>query len=128
MNKNIENVSLDDVSLEDIEAAATGSAVDAVEVTNVAEDVVTETVDAVEAATEEVSAEDTPVAAASAPTPVRKVGRPFDATGTTKLGKARLLFAENPGMSAGELKTLFVNKLGMKDQTAQTYASMVRRK
>lgn len=119
--KNIENVSLDDLTLDELEAAANGT---------VAEDVVVETV-AVEApvtASEDVPVEDVPVAAAFAPAPVRKVGRPYDDTGKTKLGKARLLFAENPNMSTGELRTLFVNKLGMKEQTAQTYASLVRRK
>ncbi len=58
-------------------------------------------------------------------------GRKVDTTGTTALGTARILYAENPGLGTKELRALFVEKLGPKfgttESVAQTYVSLVRK-
>ncbi len=116
MNKDIDNDSLDSVSMEDIQ--------------NDGNDAVTESA-------ADVAADSTPApavaatVAASAPVdsaPRKRAGRPFDATGKTKLGQARILYAQNTSLAPKELKKLFVEKLGVAPQVGQTYASLVRRK
>lgn len=55
-------------------------------------------------------------------------GRKVDTTGKTALGKARLIYAENPGLSIKELKLRFESDIGVTAAVAQTYASLVRKK
>lgn len=57
----------------------------------------------------------------------KKPGRKLDTTGETALGKARKIFADNPGFNAKELKQKFEAELNVKPQVAQTYASLVRK-
>lgn len=125
MNTNLDNTPLDDLSAEDIEALAKADETVVEAATESAsEEVATDDADTAEDA----ASDSTVVAAASAPAPVRKVGRPYDSAGKTKLGQARLLYADNPDLAVKELKSLFETKLGIKASVAQTYASLVRRK
>lgn len=132
MNKNLDTTPLDDMSTEDIEALAKAGETVVEAHADEAEgtEVVTEEADteSIVDVVEDTEAASTVVAAASAPVPTRSVGRPYDTTGKTNLGKARLLYAENPNLAAKELKSLFESKLGLKASVAQTYASLVRRK
>lgn len=117
MNKDIENESLDNVSMEDIQ--------------NDGNSVATESAADVVANPTPAPAEAAATVAASAPVdsaPRKRAGRPFDATGKTKLGQARILYAQNTSLAPKELKKLFVEKLGVAPQVGQTYASLVRRK
>ncbi len=117
MNKDIDNDSLDSVSMEDIQ--------------NDGNDAVTESVADVAADSTPAPAVAAATVAASAPVdsaPRKRAGRPFDATGKTKLGQARILYAQNASLAPKELKKLFVEKLGVAPQVGQTYASLVRRK
>lgn len=59
-----------------------------------------------------------------------RAGRKVDTTGTTALGKARLLYAANPTLGPKALKQLFEVELAsfnVTPQVAQTYASLVRK-
>lgn len=63
-----------------------------------------------------------------APVVARKgAGRKVDTTGKTALGKARIIYTENPGLSIKELKARFVTDIGVTEAVAQTYASLVRK-
>lgn len=55
-------------------------------------------------------------------------GRKVDTTGKTSLGRARIIYAENPGLTIKELKQKFVDDIGVTSAVAQTYASLVRKK
>ncbi len=60
----------------------------------------------------------------------KRAGRKVDTTGKTALGKARLLYAANPGLSTKQLKQLFLDNLTefkVSPQVAQTYVSYVRK-
>jgi hypothetical protein len=68
-------------------------------------------------------------AAPAAVTVARKgAGRKVDTTGKTSLGRARIIYAENPGLTIKELKKLFESDIGVSPAVAQTYASLVRKK
>lgn len=71
--------------------------------------------------TEEVAATE------STPEVRRSVGRPRDTTGTTALGKARLIFESDTSQTPKQLKARFVAEIGCKPQVAQAYASLVRK-
>lgn len=60
--------------------------------------------------------------------PRKGAGRKVDTTGKTSLGRARIIYAENPGLTIKELKQKFVDDIGVTSAVAQTYASLVRKK
>ncbi len=85
-----------------------------------------------------VSASDASNSNAEASAPVAAVtvrkgaGRKVDVSGTTALGKARILYSQNPSMTPKQLKQLFETELvktfpTLTPAVAQTYASLVRR-
>ncbi len=59
--------------------------------------------------------------------PRKGAGRKLDVTGTTNLGKARILHAANPNLSVKELKQKIESELKVTPNVAQTYASLVRK-
>ena len=60
--------------------------------------------------------------------PRKGAGRKVDTTGKTSLGRARIIYAENPGLTIKELKQKFVDDIGVTSAVAQTYALLVRKK
>lgn len=53
-------------------------------------------------------------------------GRPLDNDGSTTMGRARLIFVENPTFTNIQLRDAIMDKTGCKKSVAATYASKVR--
>lgn len=76
--------------------------------------------------------ETTTVAEATKVVKVKKVvrtgikGRPLDTAGATTMGRARLIFAQNPAMTNIQLRDAIMTETGCKKSVAATYASKVR--
>lgn len=112
MNLDLESANLDDIQLDAVsgEVSVISSVPDALDVVaGVDSAIVTETV--------------TPTVS-----PRSRAGRKVDTTGTTSLGKARLLYEANPTFSPKQLKQLFESEIKIKPSVAQAYASIVRSK
>lgn len=53
-------------------------------------------------------------------------GRPLDTAGTTTMGRARNIYAQNPSMTNIQLRDAIMEQTGCKKSVAATYASKVR--
>jgi hypothetical protein len=56
-----------------------------------------------------------------------KRGRPRDLTGITTMGKARLIYQENPTYTTTQLRDAIMAQTGCKHSVAATYASKVKK-
>ncbi|QDJ96245.1 hypothetical protein Xoosp13_58 [Xanthomonas phage Xoo-sp13] len=115
MNLDLESARLDDIQLDAVSGEVSISLVPQEAATTTVTEV--QTVTAVE-----------PETVSPAVSPRSRAGRKVDTTGSTNLGKARILYAANSSFSPKQLKQLFEAELGIKASVAQAYASIVRSK